>query len=377
VATFARDRSTGALSQLTGTAACITETGTGGCADGRGLLGAIAVAVSPDGKHVYVASADGNAVAALVRDATTGALTQRAATAGCVNESGLDGCADGKALLGAHGIAVSPDGKHVYVVSSTSLAVAAFSRDKATGALTQLAGTAGCASATGTAGDCATAKALADPRGIAASPDGKHVYVASLTSDALAVFARDRTTGALTQLDGLAGCVSQGGSGGECTSGKGLDSPWAVAVTRDGKHVYATSFEGVAAFSRDKRTGALTQLPGTAGCVSDSGTSGDCTDGRVLGNGQIRAAAPSPDGRNLYVTAGAAGAVAAFARDKTTGALTQLPGTAGCVSEDGSSGECADATLVAGASSITVSPDGRHVYVTTLDGDGIALFARD
>ena len=56
LATAAALAVTGALTQPAGTAGCISETGSGPCADGQGLGSPIAVAVSPDGKSVYVAS---------------------------------------------------------------------------------------------------------------------------------------------------------------------------------------------------------------------------------------------------------------------------------------------------------------------------------
>jgi hypothetical protein len=59
--------------------------------------------------------------------AATGALTQPAGTAGCVSDDGTGPCADGRALFGAYSVAVSPNGKSVYV-SSNSNAVARFNR---------------------------------------------------------------------------------------------------------------------------------------------------------------------------------------------------------------------------------------------------------
>src|SRR5882724_6961036 len=62
---------TGALLQLSGTNGCVSKDGTRGtCLDGRGLNGAAAVAVSPDGRYVYVASFDSSAVAIFVRNTT-------------------------------------------------------------------------------------------------------------------------------------------------------------------------------------------------------------------------------------------------------------------------------------------------------------------
>src|SRR5262249_42878074 len=151
------------------------------CADGRGLDGAVAIVVSLDGKHVYVASR-GGAVAAFARNATTGVLTQFIGTAGCIDETGVTGCSVGQALRGARTIAISPDGKHVYVGARDANAVAAFARDVITGVLTQLSGLAGCVSDDGTGGRCIDGTGLLGARGVTLSPDGQYLYVASQDS---------------------------------------------------------------------------------------------------------------------------------------------------------------------------------------------------
>jgi DNA-binding beta-propeller fold protein YncE len=60
--------------------------------------------------------------------AVTGDLSQPAGTAGCMSETGSGPCADGHGLNGPFGVAVSPDGKSVYVASNVSDAVARFNR---------------------------------------------------------------------------------------------------------------------------------------------------------------------------------------------------------------------------------------------------------
>jgi sugar lactone lactonase YvrE len=96
VVRLVRNTTTGAISQPAGTAGCISETGSGPCADGHGLNGADRVAVSADGKSVYVASIASAAVVRLNRNTTTGAISQPAGTAGCISETGTGGtCADG------------------------------------------------------------------------------------------------------------------------------------------------------------------------------------------------------------------------------------------------------------------------------------------
>ena len=178
-------------------------------------------------------------MARFVRNTTTGAITQPAGTAGCVSETGAGPCADGHALDAPHSVAASPDGKSVYVASFDSDAVARLDRNTTSGAITQPAGTAGCVSETG-AGPCANGHALVTPYSVAVSPDGRSVYLASNGSDAVARLIRNATTGAITQPAGTAGCVSETGAG-LCADGHGLDSPLSVAVSPDGKSVYVAA----------------------------------------------------------------------------------------------------------------------------------------
>jgi hypothetical protein len=65
--------------------------------------------------------------------AVTGDLTQPAGTAGCISETGAGPCIDGHALGAPQSVAVSSDGKSVYVASQyshsqASHAVARFNR---------------------------------------------------------------------------------------------------------------------------------------------------------------------------------------------------------------------------------------------------------
>ncbi len=130
-------------------------------------------------------------------------LTQKPGAAGCIAEAGTnEACTDGTALHGAGSVAVSPDGTNVYVATQDSDAVTIFDRDGSTGALTQKPGTAGCISETGTFGACLDGKALDSAETVTVSPDGTSVYVGSRLSDAIAVFDRNMATGELTQKAG-------------------------------------------------------------------------------------------------------------------------------------------------------------------------------
>ena len=377
VAIFDRDGATGQISQLPGTQGCISEGGTAGaCVDGRAMVGPRGIAVSPDGTNLYFPASGSKAIAVFRRDTTSGQLHQLAGTAGCVSETGTSGaCADGTALDGARGVAVSPDGTSVYVAAFFSDAIAVFARDPSTGALTQLAGTAGCISETGTGGACADGAGLDGVRTVAVSPDGTSVYGAAETSGALSFFGRDPATGALTQPAGTAGCVSQSGIG--CATGRALGGAADVAVSGDGDHVYvaALASDAVAAFARDPATGALSQLPGQAGCVSETGTNGACADGAALD--RARSVALTDDAASVYVGSEISDAVSVFARNPTTGALQQLPGSAGCVSESGSGGACADGVALDGVRSVAVSADGASAYAASFWSSAVSIFVRD
>ncbi len=366
---------TGDLTQPAGTAGCVSDTGAGTCLDAHALQSPTRGAVSPDGKSVYVATASSHAVVRFNRNTTTGAITQPAGAAGCVSETGAGPCADGHALNHASDTAVSPDGKSVYVISTGSTGesgfLARFVRNTTTGAITQPAGAAGCISETG-AGPCADGHALRLASGVAVSPDGKSVYVASSFSNALARFTRNTTTGAITQPAGSAGCISEDGAG-PCADGHGLFYAAGVAVSPDGRNVYVASSGGVARITRNTTTGAIAQPAGTAGCVSEDGA-GPCADGHALSGPS--GVAVTADGKNVYVAVSASRAVARLNRNTTTGAITQPAGTAGCISQTGA-GPCVDGRGLAGAAGVAVSADAKSVYVPSRFSNALARFDRD
>src|SRR5262249_44368620 len=91
---------------------------------------------------------------------------------------------------------------------------------------------------------------------VSVSPDGLNLYAAAQGivggSNAVTIFSRNTTTGVLTQLSGLAGCISLDGTGGSCAVGTAMDGALSIQTSPDGKNVYATAYvEGsVLAFNR-------------------------------------------------------------------------------------------------------------------------------
>jgi DNA-binding beta-propeller fold protein YncE len=356
----AHGASVGALQQLPGTAGCVAEA-ISGCLAGGPLDGAYGVAISPDGKHVYAAARNADAVLVLTRNTKAGALRPL----GCVSETGNGGsCADGAGLVGVESVAISPDGRNVYAAARSSDSVVAFARDPATGALTEL----GCLSSSDPG--CNLATALNGARSVAVSPDGLNVYVTASFDDAVAVFARDPLSGHLTQLGGILGCVSLTGSGGACNVGVGLDGAYGLAISPDGMHVYVTANDGDALLGFSRLPGGALQA---AGCILDAvGIPPGCA--AAIGLDGAAGVAVSPDGRNVYVAAEDSDAVSSFMRDPLTGALGQLAGTLGCISE--TVGLCGTGAALADAQDVAVSPDGRSVYVAS-GNDAVAVFARE
>jgi 6-phosphogluconolactonase (cycloisomerase 2 family) len=176
--------------------------------------------------------------------------------------------------------------------------------------------------------------------------------------------------GAVTQLPGKGGCVSSQRVE-NCATGRLLANASAITVSSDGRNVYVATFAGfIAAFARDASSGAIHQLPGRAGCLG--GSFSGCATARGLGGAYDITVDPSE--QYVYVSGGSG--VSIFRRD-ADGSLTQLPGELGCISYPGSGQGCASADGPRGDTSITISPDGRHAYLTDYYANAIVTYNRD
>ena len=350
-----------------------------------GLGGASALASDSLGGNLYVTGADDDALSVFARDADTGKLS--------LLESYRDGVAGVDGLAGAAGVAVSPDGHHVYVAGVEDSALALFER--------RPDGTLRYASAY--RGSDSGVQGLTGPAGVVVSADGANVYAAD---DPLLNFRRRAADGTLELSQTLASTEF----GGDTT----LSYPTAVALSPDQRHLYALYLYAVKNFSyspsiaiasRDPQTGML-QPSGIVALASpfSMGTS-QPTRGSL---------AVSADGGNVYVAFSGAfngGGVDSFARDAATGNL-ELTGT---ISDSFLTGASASSVAVSpggayvffgraleggflvsatadlqiletqrnqegrvdglrGASAVLVSPDGRNVYVTGAGDAAVAAF---
>jgi DNA-binding beta-propeller fold protein YncE len=370
IAIFTRNARTGTLTQPKGTAGCIAANGVSGCAAAVGLDGPNSVAVSPDGRNVYATSLVSEAVTVFHRNRSTGALSQSPDGSDCIAGIPVPGCASGRALIGPDVIVTSPDGKNVYVGSFFGNAVAVFNRDQATGALTQPPGKGGCLAET-SSGACATGLALDAIEGMAISGDGKSVYLGAAVSEALVVLARNPSTGALTQATDGSGCIVSSPLAG-CTTGTQLGGADAVAVSPDGKGVYVASLfsKSVTSFTRSTSSGLLTQKSGASGCLVFLRSTG-CSFGRALNAPE--GLAVSPDGADVYAASFAPGTIAVLARKKGSGTIAQKPLRGGCV---GAVADCSGAQALDGVGSVVISPDGRYLYAAASKSNAIAIFRR-
>lgn len=285
-----------------------------------GLGNAHSVKVSGDGKHVYVASPTDDAVGVFGRDSSTGKLTfiekQRAGT-GPLNADG------------AYWVAISPDDNHVYTADYDEDMIVVFSRNAATGRLTLVE-----QQQDGVNGVDGLDGAIA----VIVSPDGKHVYAAGAQDNAVAVFSRNATTGALTFVERI-------------EDASNLAAVYAVAISPDGQNVYAGSLAGdkVVVFSRNATNGRLSWIQ-----IEDSYS--------------VRALTVSPDGQHVYVASIAGDYVDVYQRNPTTGLLT-------FVEYQGDNKD--DVESLNGPHGVIVSPDGQYVVVASYFDNALTAFRRN
>jgi DNA-binding beta-propeller fold protein YncE len=299
-----------------------------------------------------------------------------AGKAGCVvgefstDEDAASRCTEVKAMRDLIKVTVSPDDRNVYAATDTSIVT--LSRAADTGGLTYV----GCVSDAGDNGDigtegaCEDGDALNGVRDLAVSPDGRFVYAVSLYSNGLVWLSRNPETGALKP----AGCIKAAPRGDRCAGALNVQAPAALAISPDGKSVYIVSnFDAsIALFKRDADTGALT----AGGCVSDTGSDGRCVNGTALRS--VSDVALAGDGASAFALAGGV-ALTSYTRAGETGELAPK-GCAVGATLAGSS--CSVAPPLGGARDMVVAPNGQVIVadsynsaISVLKGDDLSPVA--
>jgi hypothetical protein len=385
--------STGALTQLTGANNCISGDAASGCGTTgvNGMTGGTPpsptapydaaptdTVQSADGKSVYVATEDpadnGVDIAELARGGD-GSLSELPSPDNCVEPTGgTGGCGttDPQLLYGINAftnkpafdetrMAISPDGQNLYV--DTSNGIAEYSRDPTTGALTPLPSGDCIAYISSTTCAFTQQEQVAHAAAMLVSPNGKTVYVATLNDCSFALSAK---------RSGRARSIS------------------AATAPADDQNLDCSTSSGhfaaadIAVLTRDPTTGVLTPGP----CYDNSATpqNNPTCSGGFDGLYSMTSLALSSDGRFLYVSsdsnaasAGGTDPFGALSRDPgeitelsvdpSTGALTQIGGAGACVTAGTGCGNAGDTGIpeVPGAADpqqIVLSPDGLNAYVT-------------
>jgi WD40 repeat protein len=303
-----------------------------------------AAAISPDGRSLYLVSGDFHAsvVARFSRDPLSGALAYEgcltgdlgagpAGPAGCLALPGATREGFGSGLYEASGVAVSADGRRVYVTAAGDGSVAVFDRDPA-GGLSFLE----CVSSNPRASGCVRTPGGNDVlEGLGApvfSPDGRYLYAAASRDGTVVAFALGGT-----DTIRFAGCVTARDDAKPCRPGRHPDGPVAalsnptdIAGSADGRFLYVSSTYGtIVALKRNRASGALSAVS----CVSSEAEDrGRCTGVPAIRRTRgahhaslltgVRAPLLSANGKTILAPVRTIDGIARFHRNPKSGALS-------------------------------------------------------
>lgn len=363
-----------AYDTLSGTVSFVTSY-RGGENGFNGFYFALSVIVSPDGKNVYVSSGDKDCITVCGRDTITGLLT--------LQQILYDGLYGNDGLGGAHTLDISADGRFLYVTSFIEKKISTYARDTLSGNLSWLQ---------------TIAPGFTWPETVVLSKDERFLYVSSNMDDAIFIFHRDIYTGLLTYFQ-----KAENGLGGI----QGLLSVNYLKVSSDNKFLLAGNGNSISTFIIDTADGHLIYV---SSVIDNSGG--------IDGLGGLNSFCLSPDDRFVYGIARADSCISAFSRDTLTGQLSYIDrmhvlnyyiagpnsttclicdrnkvmGTSysegavhilnrnpitGLLTADSSfrSGAGATITGLSSANNAAISPDDRHIYVSTRYY-GVSIFDR-
>jgi Bacterial Ig domain/Lactonase, 7-bladed beta-propeller len=357
---FTRTPSTSALTF----AGCIGMTSpcTATVAAPDAVEGASSVVVSPNGQYVYVAGEGASSVAVFSRNTTTGLLSFDS----CIGLDSDGDCqvpafasTDGDVLSSPPAIAVSGDGKFVYVgTSSDEIDVLAVNGSNLTFA-SCLGGDTGCTSLpSGYSGS-----AVNGVDSFAMSPNGDYLYSVGRDREVIASFSRNPSSGALS-LDACIDSPDQVIAGCTALANPAPNYLESIAISPDGRFLYVPSFNPASVIELAVSGGTMT----LSGCAGEDSGCAPTSPTDALSSAD--AVAVSGDGDNVYVGSGSG--IVDFARDASTGALTQ----AGCFAYNPPCAVGSDKDATESSTFLTVAPDGASVYSTQLGDSDVVEFSR-
>jgi hypothetical protein len=378
-ATAAAQTPVGALQQLPDPDDCISTIGgeTPECQPiAGGITGATAIDVTPDGKHVYAVSSTGandGTLSTFTRNGSTGELSFNRCVAALASPQTCETSIS--FLEGASALVATDD--HVYVAAADDGAVRGFTRNTTTGVLTPMSDANGCVQETG-AGDCKVGAGLTGVQDLVLSPDGQFLYAVSPASGAIVAIDRNPANGALVAT---VGTTDQ-------------DDARAAAISADGAQMYVVSeapTRALVVYDRNADGTLATPLVECfRGTQSDPGvcpfvgspvpTPVGATNG--LNNPQDVEVVDTGANSNVFVVSGRDGepptrgsTLVRFQRDGSDGTLT----ASGCLRDEEATLEtsCSNAAGLDDATSITPRLDGAALYVTAHEDDAVTSFALD
>jgi 6-phosphogluconolactonase (cycloisomerase 2 family) len=317
----------------------VVQDGVGGF---DGLAAAVGLALSPDGHHLYVAGTGDSAVAVLDRSPNTGLLT--------FNSLAQQGVAGVGGLGKVDSVCAEPSGETVYAGGGESSAFLSFTPDVVALGVSLFDASLGFVGSSALPGYTGIGSSHV---AVASLPDSSRILAAETrtqrfsSTGQLSILARDGSTGALTAQQTLpdgAGVI-------------GVRGAQSVVASPDGKNVYVLGADEslVTEFARDGSTGDLPFL----------GVQRTTASSQTPIHPPFRNATMSPDGHDLYVFDYREKRIEVFARDAATGDLLPVQAVV------------FDGTPYLQFFAGSVSPDGKNLYVVCSLQNTLAVFDRD
>ncbi|NUO81212.1 beta-propeller fold lactonase family protein [candidate division KSB1 bacterium] len=267
--------------------------------------------MSPQGDAIYMTSEAGRNV--IRRDTTNGALSH--AQYFNHNIGGTD------RLHSARSVAVSPNGKYLYVAAQFEDAgISTFSLEPQNGQLT-----------------LAEEDSLPQVTAMIMAPDGRHLYASSSTQkNSVEILSANAQTGEVEWLGTQANA-----------------RVWPLSFSPDSRFLYTKNV----GFNRDLQSGLLTQVQEL--------------NGQDFGLGDMHASAVSPDGKHFYWCGehplrNSIFQLATFKRNFLTGEMSFL--------------NKEEIEFLYAGNALRVSPEGKHLYLATRERDDVAslrIYERD